>query len=245
MASGIVSGSILAGLFERLVGASASCTTRDKGAAFLTSARDLYELEALTYLCINIPVNARPSRYAHCCYSDAKVTSAVGSVRVNAAPLDELGRGRGTVNWGADEMSSELDPARMAGLDSMRLLALPLASRHEETALFGISVSAADGAWETKKAHILGELRILAGYLHNHVLRTHGHDAESELLVSARELDCLKWAAAGKSAWEASVILGISERTVRFHLNAAREKLDCTTTTQAVAKAVSRHLISV
>ena len=35
---------------------------------------------------------------------------------------------------------------------------------------------------------------------------------------------------------------GISERTVRFHLNAAREKLQCTTTTQAVAKAVSQQL---
>ena len=49
--------------------------------------------------------------------------------------------------------------------------------------------------------------------------------------------------AAGKTAWEASVILGISERTVRFHLNAAREKLDCATTTQAVAKAITQHLI--
>jgi DNA-binding CsgD family transcriptional regulator len=49
----------------------------------------------------------------------------------------------------------------------------------------------------------------------------------------------------GKTAWEASVILGISERTVRSHLNAAREKLDCTTTAQAVAKAVMQHSIDV
>jgi DNA-binding CsgD family transcriptional regulator len=65
------------------------------------------------------------------------------------------------------------------------------------------------------------------------------------LIVSSRELDCLKWVAAGKSAWEASVILGISERTVRFHLNSAREKLDCATTTQAVAKAVAQQLIAI
>ena len=48
--------------------------------------------------------------------------------------------------------------------------------------------------------------------------------------------------AAGKTAWEVGTILGISERTVRFHLNAAREKLQCTTTTQAVARAVSEQL---
>jgi DNA-binding CsgD family transcriptional regulator len=65
------------------------------------------------------------------------------------------------------------------------------------------------------------------------------------MLISARELDCLKWTAAGKTAWEASVILGISERTVRFHLNAARDKLKCTTTVQAVAKAIAYQLIDI
>jgi DNA-binding CsgD family transcriptional regulator len=77
------------------------------------------------------------------------------------------------------------------------------------------------------------------------MLRRNGVDTSEALVVSARELDCLRWVAAGKSAWEASVILGISERTVRFHLNSAREKLNCTTTTQAVAKAVSQQLIAV
>jgi len=70
-----------------------------------------------------------------------------------------------------------------------------------------------------------------------------GCDSEDDILLSARELDCLKWTAAGKTAWEASIILGISERTVRFHLNTAREKLNCATTTQAVAKAVVNQLI--
>jgi DNA-binding CsgD family transcriptional regulator len=78
-----------------------------------------------------------------------------------------------------------------------------------------------------------------------HMLRRNGSYALDDLVVSARELDCLRWMAAGKSAWEASVILGISERTVRFHLNSAREKLDCTTTTQAVAILVSQKLIAV
>jgi hypothetical protein len=40
-----------------------------------------------------------------------------------------------------------------------------------------------------------------------HILRIYGHDAAKDMLISARELDCLKWIAAGKTAWEASVIL--------------------------------------
>jgi DNA-binding CsgD family transcriptional regulator len=45
----------------------------------------------------------------------------------------------------------------------------------------------------------------------------------------------------GKTAWETSVVLGISERTVRFHRNAAGEKLDCATTILAVTKAITQH----
>ena len=96
-----------------------------------------------------------------------------------------------------------------------------------------------------QKPSLSRELRILANYFHGHVLRMYGHDAERDLLMTAKELDCLKWTAAGKTAWEASVILGISERTVRFHLNIAREKLNCATTTQAVAKAIVNNLIDV
>jgi DNA-binding CsgD family transcriptional regulator len=99
------------------------------------------------------------------------------------------------------------------------------------------------GVSEAQEQTVVRELRVLANYFHNHVLRINGHDSDDELLISARELDCLKWTAAGKTAWEASVILGISERTVRYHLNAAREKLECATTIQAVAKAVANQLI--
>jgi DNA-binding CsgD family transcriptional regulator len=83
----------------------------------------------------------------------------------------------------------------------------------------------------------------LGSYFHEHILRLHGHESGQQMLLSARELDCLKWTAEGKTAWEASVILGITERTVRFHLNSAREKLQCTTTAQAVAKAVKDSMI--
>jgi DNA-binding CsgD family transcriptional regulator len=168
------------------------------------------------------------------------VTSITGNARLNTRRLDELGLMENMVDWDSDELA-----ARTEGSNDHRLLTFPLPSRHQEAALFGIGAICSAHKWEEKKTEILREVRILADYLHSHVLRTNGHDANRQILVSARELDCLRWTAAGKSAWEASVILGISERTVRFHLNAAREKLDCTTTTQAVAEAVSHRLIEV
>jgi DNA-binding CsgD family transcriptional regulator len=61
--------------------------------------------------------------------------------------------------------------------------------------------------------------------------------------LSIRECECLLWAAQGKTADEIAAILGISERTVRFHLKNASEKMDTVNTTQTVALAIAQGLI--
>jgi LuxR family transcriptional regulator, activator of conjugal transfer of Ti plasmids len=54
--------------------------------------------------------------------------------------------------------------------------------------------------------------------------------------LSHRELQCLHWAARGKSAWEIGCILGIARRTVSFHMDNAKAKLGVRTICQAVAR---------
>lgn len=61
--------------------------------------------------------------------------------------------------------------------------------------------------------------------------------------MTAREREVLRWAADGKTSWEVSVILRISERTVKFHLIQASRKLNAVNRTAAVAKALARGLI--
>lgn len=56
--------------------------------------------------------------------------------------------------------------------------------------------------------------------------------------LSARERECLLWSAAGKTAWETSVIVSIAESTVAKHLDSAIRKLECSTKVHAVAKAL-------
>ncbi len=63
------------------------------------------------------------------------------------------------------------------------------------------------------------------------------------LPLTRRESETLAWIAAGKSYWETAVILGISERTIRYFMANAREKLDVVSNAQAVAEAVWRGLI--
>ena len=62
--------------------------------------------------------------------------------------------------------------------------------------------------------------------------------------LSPRELQCLQWASRGKTDSEIGVILGISARTARFHIENAKRKLGAATRVQAVAEAMRRHAIA-
>ncbi|AYO81563.1 LuxR family transcriptional regulator [Methylobacterium brachiatum] len=62
--------------------------------------------------------------------------------------------------------------------------------------------------------------------------------------LTGREIECLKWSAAGKTAWEISVILSISRRTVEQHLASAGRKLEAVSRVHSVAEALRRGIIS-
>lgn len=57
--------------------------------------------------------------------------------------------------------------------------------------------------------------------------------------LTAREMECIAWCAEGKTSWEISKILGISERTVYFHIQNASRKLGASNRIQAVTLAMS------
>ncbi len=69
-----------------------------------------------------------------------------------------------------------------------------------------------------------------------------GETPESQLTV--RECECLQWTANGKTAWEISRILNLSESTVTFHLKNAINKMEVANRPQAVAKAVTQSRIT-
>jgi LuxR family quorum sensing-dependent transcriptional regulator len=63
--------------------------------------------------------------------------------------------------------------------------------------------------------------------------------------LSARECEVLLWTSAGKSCWDVSMILGISEKTVRYHTAQIRAKLNANNTTHAVVRALQQGEISI
>jgi len=63
--------------------------------------------------------------------------------------------------------------------------------------------------------------------------------------LTEREVETLTWAARGKTSLEIAQILGLTKRTVDFHIDNARIKLNATTRMQAAVKAAAGQLIQV
>ncbi|CDX12646.1 Autoinducer-binding domain-containing protein [Mesorhizobium plurifarium] len=85
-------------------------------------------------------------------------------------------------------------------------------------------------------------LQLIAIFFHIHARRRMTSERMVDgVALSNREIQCLEWAARGKSDWEIGRILGISQRTAAFHLDNAKKKLGVRTKIQAAIRfAISR-----
>jgi DNA-binding CsgD family transcriptional regulator len=89
-------------------------------------------------------------------------------------------------------------------------------------------------------------LTAIGPHLHesyHRVLKLHPERGNS-VELSAREREVLCWAQQGKTYWEIGTILGISQRTVKFHVARIKSKLDVVSTAHAIAKAMRAGLIT-
>ena len=116
-------------------------------------------------------------------------------------------------------------------------ISTPVHGPHGE---LGILSFAHDGSLRAEDVeHAVPAVHLLAGYLHEAVPRVTGVASEREgKKLSQREVDCLRWAAEGKTSWEVSRLCNISERTVNFHLANVVRKLNAKSRQHAIAKAV-------
>jgi DNA-binding CsgD family transcriptional regulator len=81
--------------------------------------------------------------------------------------------------------------------------------------------------------HLLAH-RFIAGYAK--AMRTRQW-LPADCQLTKREIECLRWAAVGKTDREISLILSRSHATVRFHIQNAGEKLDAVNRSQTIFKA--------
>ncbi|ALA56953.1 helix-turn-helix transcriptional regulator [Nitrospira moscoviensis] len=72
---------------------------------------------------------------------------------------------------------------------------------------------------------------------------THTPLSEGTKGLSPREITVLLWMKEGKTNWEIAHIVGVSERTVRFHVESIFVKLNASSRAQAVAVALEHGLL--
>jgi DNA-binding NarL/FixJ family response regulator len=89
------------------------------------------------------------------------------------------------------------------------------------------------------------DFEILAAIIEARLGRGIRNEAWSrQVALNDRELECLAWSGRGKTSQEIATILGLSKRTVNFHIENACRKLNVSTRTEAVVKATSGRLIN-
>jgi LuxR family transcriptional regulator, quorum-sensing system regulator SolR len=121
-------------------------------------------------------------------------------------------------------------------------------SVHDQPGVTGIFSLARDQAIDLQGqdlAALIGRAQLFASLLHHAVCRVDLPRLvpETDVAFTARERECLKWAAEGKTAWEIGQILSISERTAVFHLNNVIQKMGASNKAQAIVRAVALRLV--
>lgn len=173
---------------------------------------------------VNNYAPAWQARYAAAGYLDVDPTVAHGAASqrpllwseqlfAGARPLWEEARGHQLrVGWA----QSSRTPDGSTGM-------LTLARSHEPLSESELARSERDMSW-------------LAHAAHEAMARLQG-GKRGQAPLSAREAEVLRWMADGKTSIEAAAILGLSERTVNFHVANAMLKLGAANKTAAVVKA--------
>jgi LuxR family transcriptional regulator, quorum-sensing system regulator LasR len=174
-------------------------------------------------------------RYVKCGYSqlDPTVLHALRSLRPLLWSNDI---------YATDAQQGFREEAQAYGLISG--ITFPVHSKDGDVALLSFSLSqSGPEAWRhIQETQVWGPLIAMLAHdvMCGIVKRLH---ATQQPKLTRRELEVLKWIAAGKSTWEISKLINISEHGVIYHVRNLLQKFDVTSRHQAVVKALSFKLI--
>ena len=124
-------------------------------------------------------------------------------------------------------------------------MTIPIRGPHGERALFSLTSNLSAGQWQTTRLAMMRDFMIIAYFFHDQAVRLSGMRDLPGMgrPLSRRERETLQLAARGFAPKQIAADLRVSTTAVRLYLQTARTKLECTTLTQGIAKAISLDLI--
>lgn len=100
---------------------------------------------------------------------------------------------------------------------------------------------------EVRLTRLLADLQLLAAHLQHAAVELLAPASEIDTKtvprLSHREVEVLRWVAKGKSDWDMSQILGVSEHTIDYYVRQITKKLECRGRHQAVQEAILLGLL--
>jgi len=123
---------------------------------------------------------------------------------------------------------------------------VPITAGYGRFAAFSVAVDDRSPGLDRLAENSKDLLQIMGVTYHAHVnariADALGSDGDSALLT-LRERQCLAWSSSGKTMQEIAMILGVTSRVVKFHLDNARRNLGASTIAHAVALAIRQGLL--
>ncbi len=125
-------------------------------------------------------------------------------------------------------------------------LTVPIAAGYGRSAAFTLAVDDRTPGLDRLIENTTDLLQLIGLTYHAHV-DAKASDApltqQSGIALTQRERQCLAWASRGKTMEETAMILNVTSRAIKFHLDNARRNLGASTVTHAVAIAVRGGLL--
>jgi DNA-binding CsgD family transcriptional regulator len=190
--------------------------------------------ESAPAICLNYPEEWRKHYFENCYQEVDPVVTRTASI--DRPYIWSDWRKKGIL---APREQKVLDEASDAGLKEG--MGIPLHGPFGRVAV----VSFASKYHTIDAVGVLPKLRVIASQFHAcfGALKPASTAEEATPTLTPQQKKCLIWVSHGKSSWDISAILGISENTVNFHLKAILRKLSTSSRTVAVVKAIRLGLI--
>ncbi len=234
--------------FSILIEEFATIETITEGKLLLRRIADLYGLRHAVYFASRVPELTRNEPYIATTYSEPWIQHYQDRGFVEIDPvlpsglLQMLPTDWSTFDRSQPRVREMFGEANDFGIGSQGMT-FPIRGAHGEAAMFSITSDASDRDWRCLKAVYMRDFQTIANFVHEMVLRTENVRPKLPKL-SPRELECLKWAAAGKTYADIATILNINVSTVKTYMEFSRAKLNTLNTTHSVARAMSARLIN-
>lgn len=152
--------------------------------------------------------------------------------------------------WGGDKERKVLDTDSRSMMDEAsefgitKGFTIPIHGAHGELAAFSLAVPDQNAETDKHFSVFSHEVHLMALYFHGALgERILSEGQTPEIKLSKREAECLLWTAQGKTAWEISEILKISDHTVREYIKNACHKLGVYSKNHAIVKSIMLGLI--